>query len=507
MKKILFFALVILTFTAPATARAADANVEKLKGIFEKILKYQKDINTQTGGGLEYDGAVMVEPVDNYYAVTLPHARIKYPDGRVFDIGMISINASPGNTAGQWKMAIAVPTPMAMINAAKQQEVKISIGGQKAAGIYDEALENFAKLDAQYTDIVIENPAEQTTVRMPDTKIMYDFQKAPDGKWAGPADIIIKNLAANIGPQKLDVKIAEIRMDSDMKGYDPAALKNFHDKIAAMSPSPTDTVPSPLKKSDLSPMLEDLFFKSIGSFTVDYALSGLEINAPDKTSGQAKSIKIGRGNFGIIIDDVMTDKLNFGLKFGYDGFVMNPVAPGYEGVLPSMSNMDIMLRSFPARQIFDVATNTMSGAVGQPDMAPMAGLMLMSKLPAIMAAAGTTIEIKNNFIGGSDYRFDVNGSAKADMASVMSFVGKFKGVFSGLDTLIGRVQALASNPQNPGAAEASSMLGSLQMLQSQGKKEGDKYIYDFELTPQGQMNMNGAPMNVFGAAPPAAPLP
>src|SRR5690606_28618936 len=205
----------------PAHAQTAAINAEgaqKLKTLFETMLANQRATSRPENGRLEYEGEVLVEQASTYYAVTLPHARIVYPDGARLDIGMVSVNAAPHDLPGQWKMAVAVPTPMVMTNAEKNQTIKINIGAQKASGIWDEELEHFAKLDAQYKNVTIENPGTGFSMQIPESQILYDFAKGPDGFWSGPGRMMARNIAVANGPQAT-TKLAEVRGDFALDRY------------------------------------------------------------------------------------------------------------------------------------------------------------------------------------------------------------------------------------------------------------------------------------------------
>ncbi len=464
-------------------AGAAEINAEgaaKLKGIFENFLSYQKSI-TEMGGAaakLEYDGAITVEPAGNYYAITLPHARMLYPGGEKLDIGMVSINASPYDTPGQWKMAVAVPTPIVLMDAAGKPEFKVSLGAQKAAGIWDEGLENFAKLDAQYGNILIESAKGDFIVRLPDSRILYDFAKAADGRWSGPGSLVVKNIDGLFGSRKSTAKIAEIKADFSINQYNPAALREYKtrltawlDKVAKQAPPGAAAPPDQAQGAELADMLTSLLLNSANGFRAEYAVSGVEISHINPQTNAPQSMKIGRGFFGLDMNGFLADKVALSLRFGYDGFDIAPVPPGFEGILPAGMNIDFAFQNIPIRQLGELGKNAAVGAALQPEMAPLAGLSFIMKTPAILSQAGTTLNVVNNFVGNRDYRFDLNGSARADINAVNSFTGAFKGVFKGLDKLLGRVQAIAADPANPASENAKNLSASLMTMKASGKPE------------------------------------
>ncbi len=509
------FALMLLA----SPAHAAEINAEgaaKLKTIFENIILYQKSIPQQGGAQLQYDGDVMVEPAEKYYAVTLPHARITYPDGAKLDIGMVSVNASPHDTPGQWKMAVAVPTPIILMDAKQTQAVKINIGGQQAAGIWDENLESFAKLDAEYKSITVENATTGFSLQVPQIKIVYDFAKAADNTWSGPGSLLASNIAGTF-MNGGTLKIREIKGDFSIDKYNPAVLKDYRAFLKtffedAEKKKAAGAPPDIAKTTELADRLHALLLKATNGFTGNYGVTGVELGRNNPATGTPETMKIGNIFFGMDAKDMMAEKIALSLRAGYNGFSITPTPKGYEGVLPAESNIDLAFNSIPARQIADIVRNTLQGSLQQPEMAQMAGLSLMMKIPGVLSQAGSYVEVKNNYIGNSDYRFETNGSIKADVAAMNMFTANIVGQFAGLDQLLTRVKAIATDINNPAAKNAQGMSRSLEMLRTYGAPKpgaAGTYLYKFEMTPQGQILMNGKPASFGGvpATPPGAVAP
>jgi hypothetical protein len=509
--KFLRASLALVLLASPAHAAQIDAaGAAKLKQIFENVIIYQKTVPQAGKPELKYDGEVMVEPADKYYAVTLPHARMIYPDGSKLDIGMISINASPHDTPGQWKMAVAVPTPIILMDAKQSQAVKVNIGGQQAAGIWDEKLESFAKLDAQYKAITIENPSTGFSVQIPEAQILYDFSLGADSTWTGPGRFLVKDItAALMGGGS--AKIAEIKGDFTIDKYNPAVFKEYRDFLKAFldenAKKPASTPPDPAKTGALAQQLRTVLLRATDSFTSNYTISGLEVTRNNPATGTPETLKLGSAFFGLDAKDLMKDKVSMSTRLGFNGFSITPPPKGYDGVLPAEMNFDISFKNIPAKQIADIAQNTLAGAVAQPEMAQMAGLSLVMKIPGALSQAGSYAEIKNNYIGNDQYRFETNGVIKADLAALNMMTAAITAQFAGLDKLIERVKAIAGDLTNPAAPNAQKLSRSLDMLKAYGApKPGAEgtYTYDLKVTPEGQMLMNGKPAS-FGGIPATSP--
>lgn len=519
-----FLALVFLA--APNPGSAAEINAEgaqKLKTLFETYITSQKAMWQNPGGPeLKYEGDVMVEPAGSYYAVTLPSAAVAFPDGSKITIGMVSINAAPHDKPGQWKMAVAIPTPIIMTDAKQAQALKINIGSQKSAGIWDESMENFAKLDALYKDIAVENPASGFSLQIPEAQVIYDFTQGADKNWSGPGRVGIKNMTFNFGTGMASGHLGAIDSDFSMSGYNPAAVREYRSFLEkylqeANAQQQLNQPATPAKAKELFDHILQVAMNASDSFNSTYALSDLEINHPDPATQATEQIKIGKVFFGIDFSNLRTDKVGIAIKGGYNGFSMTPMPKDLEGIAPSAVNIDLALQNVPVRQIAEVASNTAQGAMQQPEMAAFAGIALLGKIPAILSQAGSQMEIKNNYVSNDDYKFEVTGTAHADVAAVTNVTADVKSSFSGLDKLIERVRVNATDIQNPKAADAQSLLRTLETLKANGKPSPGippVYTYDLQVTPQGQIMLNGAPFNAMGGVmratedgmpPPAAP--
>lgn len=176
---IVLFTLCLLLLGGANTAPAQTIDTKgavKLRTIFQTFIDNQKKTFVPAMGvSLMYDGRVSVEQTGTYYAVTLPHIKILYNDGRIFDIGMISVNAVPDRTPGRWRMTAAMPTPMVVRGADGKVIKRIVIGSQKSMGVWDERLKGFINFDGVYNDVALDGGAYAYGARIPELKARYDF--------------------------------------------------------------------------------------------------------------------------------------------------------------------------------------------------------------------------------------------------------------------------------------------------------------------------------------------
>ena len=488
-----------------AQAAAPDAKIQALKTVFETFLSEQKTLADKSGGAqFEYDGEIMIEPAADYYAVTLPHIKVAYPDGSRVDIGMISINAS-AHVPGQWKMALAIPTPLLLRESPDAAPIKINIGTQKAAGIWDESLKGFAKLDAQYGNITINQPDAPYTLAINEARIVYDYTKNADATWTGPGYFALKETALVWPANKSTLKLAELKGEINLTQYNPAAVAAYRANIMGAADGTT-----PASQNTVLDQLSQLITSLGGGIKSGFTLMGLEITRPDPATNTPQTFTAKSGFARIDARNFAAEKAGLGIGLGFDGIATNPVPKGYEGVLPSSLNIDLDLADMPIKGLLDLGKTTYQATLENPAMTQLAGMSFLMKAPAILSAAGTGFNIKDSYIANSEYRFNMAGTAKADISAINFATGQFKGEFSGLDPLIKRLEAIANDPAHPMAGRATVLSQSLKTMQASGAvKPGTEtnpiYTYDVVLDNKGQVLLNGKSM--LGTTPATSPAP
>lgn len=122
----------------------------------------------------------------------------------------------------------------------------------------------------------------------------------------------------------------------------------------------------------------------------------------------------------------------------------------------------------------------------------------MLKLPAILAQSGAYLTVKDNFIANDQYRVDLNGSARADMAAANSVTGEFRAVFRGLDKLLAKAQMLAGDERSLHKQKFRQLAGTLETIKQVAKVETDTtnggnefvHVLEISMNAQGDLLVN-----------------
>ena len=496
VRLICFFCL--LTFSAATyaqdTAPAINkAGAQQLKTMFDTLLEERKKtLRTTSDTALTYQGSTSVEPQASYYAITLPYISLRSKDGNRIDLGMVSINAAPDTTAPKrWKMAIAIPTPIIMYDKNDQSILRFVIGAQKSAGIWDETVENFVKLDTLYANVSVRTTQDDSfALTIPQILTRYDFRKGEGTLLSGDGYIVAKDLALTMGNQ-FSGTLGSLRNDFTLKDFNTIEYAAHQKRISALTRRmTTDGVDKNALEKELLGTTVNLY-KSFGEkLSTKYSLKNASITS--KKDGVHNTVKIDDAAFGFDIGGFLSGKVFSGLTFGYNGLVLGS-ANLPQDIMPADVNFDIALKNLPLKELSSMGRTTAQSLQQNPDAdaKAMIGLSLAMRLPALLSQAETLINLKNTYIGNKNYRLTLNGEAKADITAVNSITALLNGTFNGLDTLINRTRYYAkTDSQN--AATYTNLLKQLQFMQTLGEKSGagDTYLYKFEMTPTGQMLLN-----------------
>lgn len=183
---------------APSTAPlpATEAGATLLKPLLDGVLKqFSEDLKAQ-GVTLKQDGNLIVEPADSYYAVTTPLLSIVRPDKSSITIGMVAINLVPTSDPTRVKAAIALPTPMFVLNPLGQTIGTLTLGSQSMSGVWSFTATTFVELASRYEQVSLQSQPENNRVDIARIDTSLHLKDNGQGLWSGPSSIAIDNLTA-----------------------------------------------------------------------------------------------------------------------------------------------------------------------------------------------------------------------------------------------------------------------------------------------------------------------
>lgn len=516
LKKLTGTALAVVLLSSPVFA--ADITPEgaaKLKTLIQAQIDLRKNVQSAAGGQYITEGELSVEPADNYYAVTLPHIKMKDVSGKVFDIGMIAANVIPGNTDKEWKAAIAIPTPIHIIGADGKPVGDISIAKQRALGIWDVDLSSFIRLDAQYDDIAFQSSESPANFKIGTVVVKNQFSREANGHLSGPAQAVLSNWTLASPEDQLSGSIKDVRIDVAIKDFDPLVAKTFNEQVSAIGQAGqkiTDSGSSPLGGLAMYNMLTTLMGKSSDSFSTTFSLNGLSVTGPNEETKAIETFELGSIGAGFDMSGFRTGAVKSSFKLGYNGLKLNDPMDTFKDILPLSANLNLTVNNLPFQQLVDLGRTTVA-ANGDPQATQMAGMTAMMTVPKLLTEAGTTLDQSFEFAGNA-FKGKGSGTIAANMNAVSGFTAEQNAEITGLDKVIEVINAEIAKPNNPEAQNLQGVLGPLSIMQMVGQQKPDApetRTYKLTVDAQGKTMLNGSDMSTImgmgGAPQEAVPAP
>ncbi len=501
--KHLLFSTLILIFLATSTAQAAinKKGAKELKTMFEDILDYSPAAaGLPESSTLKLDGDVTVEQAGSYYAVTLPHISLVSTDGSRTDVGMVALNVLPTKKDGQWKMTMAIPTPITHYDADGKWDMTIAIEQQNFAGIWHKKFKNFTKLNARYKNVTINTADKSFHSLLPDTTILYDLKENDTGNWSGPVDFSVNNMQMTLDEGE-KITIGKIKLQTTMTDYSFEEAVAYQEKIDALMESygSGEGSESGSHIMGIYNLVSSSFGSVLDSFTIKMGIQDLLYTEHRRSGLLAEEFRIDNASMGFSMNGLRQDKSSLRTSLNYSGLSISPSPEDWDTTTPDHMNFDISINNLPFKELAELGRGALDSALTMPGMAQMAGLQALMMAPQILTKAQTNLTLNDTVFGTEDYDVQLNAILTADLSATLSAVGEARGEIYGLEkwiTILNRQLDSLTSPENDTTAMAkySDVLSKLKKI---GKQEKDKkgrpvHVYNFKMDKQGQTLLNGS---------------
>lgn len=219
MKHFALLALLALLFAPAAYAQTPagnmDARVAILKGQIEGFLDNQKAMALKNGCRLDTKGELTVEKASGYYAFTLPHITYTDSKGIHSEIGMLAVNAVPQGD-DEWKITLALPTPIVSYNAQGGKQFQTDIGTQSASGVWNEKLGHFTSVNSSFNDVRFNNLIDQSTVTVGAIGFASSLTENDPEAYTGSARATFDNISMFDAATSFKSTLPKIVMDTNL---------------------------------------------------------------------------------------------------------------------------------------------------------------------------------------------------------------------------------------------------------------------------------------------------
>ena len=458
----IYIATVLLVSLLPLSTSAqniTESEAQRLQILFQNILEAQQQDVAKDGREQELtlQGEVSVEPADTYYAITLPQMKITYPDGDHIDFGMIAMNAIPHETPGTFKTTMALPSPILGFDEDGQEIMRITLGTQKAAGLWNESLQNFTKLDALYSDITMDMDQGAAQIKIPQLRIIYDLEQDENTRWSGPITMEATNISGNAQEQNASFALDKFTVKTTFDQFEESALKILQDP-------------------ESPPVL-----RIANGGSLDLQLNNLKLSKENGDTPETFSLAQGaiKGHF----NGALGENASAGFNISFQDLVSSNTAPELAPLIPKSGAIDLTQHNIPVTQLEEILANTPEG-----DPKTL-GLSLMFKIPAILAQSGSYIETRESFLSNDDYRIDLETVLRADMTAVNNATANGTLKFAGLDKVLSMAQVAGKKTKS-----IRKLARYLERLKTFARVEaveaGFIHIFDLEMNAAGQILIN-----------------
>ena len=462
-------ALALLSTNITQAGDITEAEAQRLQAIFQKSLEdKQAEIAAQTHRPRELvlKGDVTVEAAKTYYAITLPELSLLYPAGNHIDIGLISLNATPDSKPGQFKITMSIPTPIIGFDIAEQETIRITIGSQKSAGIWHEELQAFTKLDSTYNDIQITTKNKNKAATIDNIRIIYDLEEDEDGNLSGPTQLEAKNI--KISPdQWTQASLGKIALTVTLDKFSPDIFKKNTDK---------NVIPA-LDLAD--------------GAALKLQLENLEINK-EKPNITTESFSFKQAGINFSYNETSNETINADFGFSFKDASASSIPQALNDFIPKSGQIKLKHNNIPLAVIDETIKNATQGGDTR-----LLGVSLLLKLPAILAAAESYIELYETNIQNENYNISLDSTIKADSTAANSVTATGVLRFIGLDKILSLAQATKADPSSlQYAAPILSIANFLERVKPLARVETDEqngftHIFDLEMNKTGQFSING----------------
>ncbi len=403
---------VVCFFSQNAQATVTEEQVLSLKSSFQEMLDYQKEVNDVFGNVVVvYDGELKAVAEGDYVALTLPHITIKSKDStdeNVVDLGVISMNAAPDTKPGLWKIMLTVPQVIS-VSDNTNSDLKILMGSQSIGGVFNQALGYFVKLDMNLMNISATENGVDLGFKISKVNTLVNLDEEADTRLSGPISVSVEGF--NLKDDDSSFHLGKVGFNANILKMKPLKLSEY--KAIVMKHKTTfeslksvgtdNAESSDIKSQAVMDMIFDLYNFTMDGF--DMRIQAQDVNvdtyakevpeegetATQPVEEQNEKFTIGNAYVGFGLKGMETDAGSVAIDFGYSGISLLPVDPQYDGVMPTDTKISVLAEKMPVKSLYALLKNTANSAAANPDMASIAGIGLMIKLPAMLRPNGELV--------------------------------------------------------------------------------------------------------------------
>lgn len=478
-----------LTTASPVLAAANEQEAQEIKSSIEQYITQQRQLYKMQGANLITKGDVQVTPKGKYYAVILPHISSEDKQYNVTEVGVISMNVAPIKGTPRWKASVALPTPINVYENGNELQSQIIIGKQRATFVWDTQLDSPVTADATYENVQIRSLDPQIDFSIPKITYKVNMKENKDGTWTGPASVDLFNLVGS-GENNFGLDIEHTTITATVDSLSSNAVEKHLDTANALAES--------FELNNDKDIASSPHFKAYGNMILDYYTNaangmGFKIDATNiRIKGQTvespdSNLLLGSFIFDTQFKDLKSDRTTFDADIQARGIKAQPTPSTLPVLFPEDTTFNFTVHNFPFQSVFKKTKEQLRINQGEHGGGYVKETLLADQLPQMAMDAGTYITLQDTQISNDNFKFLFDGRLQPDTTAPQPMTGNIKMTIYNHDKLMNTFMMNAA--QIP-------FLSMPLMFQSLAVQSTDKdgipvHIYDFQITKQGNLTING----------------
>ncbi len=473
---------------------------QDLKESLSGILENRKKMVALTGIRMITEGDIIIEPSQEYHAITFPHVAFVYPNGSRLDIGMIAANAVPTENEDAWKMTLAIPRPIVKKTAAGITEYELDIGSQRLAGILHVPSGNFIKMDGTLGDVRLTNFQDDITITVKETDILLDFDRDEKSElWNGTTHYKFEDIRYS-GNGDITNTIGSAYLRSELRDLSFKSIQETREEIlnatSRSSGNFAAVEASVLPGFGILGLSTQSPFFAMDFGSVEFALNNVDLRLQDSLqntkAAQNNKISLNRISASLQARSLKTDKAVVKLSGNLSALnIKNEKSPASK-FLPENAEWNIIVTDYPAQKILHSIYKRLTGANQNDGQENRANPFL-----EMLAEAGSKLLVQNASLDNDFYGIRFNGKAQANLSAAYSGTAQAVLTISNLDSMVGQItrdiQSTQTEEDKNTNASSARLLAFLTVLQIVGKKDGDNdRRYEISVNEEGNVILNGS---------------
>ncbi|MBV6633729.1 MAG: hypothetical protein KI792_11945 [Alphaproteobacteria bacterium] len=446
------------------------------------------------------EGQVVVEPVGERFAVTLPDIIVTLAEGLYLPIGVITLSLEPV-TPVTYRVALRLPEPLRMVNDEGSTVGELDLGRQRLRGVFDTRLQSMVDMDYSVTDIALRmlpsmvggvDQGEQLIDVMNLGSITVAGQMTLDEQLraSGPTVITIEEFEQKDFNGNRLFYIGRGLVESEVRSFDMVAYNNFGRKFQGLAeaflPGPDGELPDRNTSDFLLNTLQvelQALPALVGDAAMAVTLNNVVGNDPTISTGFSFDQLI----YSIVGRNFNQDVGRLQIGYEHSGFSVLPEPSGPD-VTPRLASFDIEVNNIPNAELWQHITGIpkdMSLYGNQPGVN-----YSVEKLWHALAQASTEIVLNKGYLDSQEMDLRTTGSALFDNGADYKMVAAANVRLIGMDEMLNRVAQSSTN--DPLGQAIILGLRTIQSLGEVGDPIGGRSAreYNLEVESNGRVTIN-----------------